>query len=82
MTRFLKLLPFLLMPAIASASTLWKGDFETGNLSQWSKPQSVASDRLMVVTDVVREGDYALKATVKQGDNPITRAATATSCCT
>lgn len=61
----------LLVPAIASASTVWKGDFETGNLSQWSRTQSVASDRLQVVTDVVREGRYALKATVHQGDNPI-----------
>jgi uncharacterized protein (TIGR03382 family) len=71
LTRFLKLLPLLLMPAVASASTLWKGDFETGTLSQWSKIQSVASDRLMVVTDVVREGRYALKTTVKKGDDPI-----------
>ncbi len=71
MTRFLRLVPLLLVPAIASASTLWKGDFETGNLSQWSREQSVASDRLLVVSDVVREGRYALKATVHQGDNPI-----------
>src|SRR5690606_22215841 len=61
----------LLVPTIASASTVWKGDFETGNLSQWSRSQSVASDRLQVVSDVVREGSYALKATVHQGDNPI-----------
>jgi uncharacterized protein (TIGR03382 family) len=71
LTRFLKLLPFLLMPAVASAATLWKGDFETGNLSQWSKTQSVSSDRLTVVTDTVRQGRYALKATVKRGDDPI-----------
>ncbi len=71
MTRFLRLLPFLLMPAVASASTLWRGNFETGNISQWSKSQRVASDRLMVVTDVVREGRYALKATVRRGDDPI-----------
>ncbi|WP_407736329.1 heparin lyase I family protein [Hyalangium sp.] len=64
-------MPLLLVPAIASASTLWKGDFETGNLSQWSRQQSVASDRLLVVSDVVREGRYALKATVHKGDNPI-----------
>jgi uncharacterized protein (TIGR03382 family) len=61
----------LLVPAIASAATVWKGDFETGNLSQWSRTQSVASDRLLVISDVVREGSYALKATVRQGDNPI-----------
>jgi uncharacterized protein (TIGR03382 family) len=61
----------LLVPAIASAGTVWKGDFETGNLSQWSRAQTVASDRLQVVSNVVREGSYALKATVIQGDNPI-----------
>lgn len=71
MKRFLQLVPLLLVPAIASASTLWKGDFETGNLSQWSRTQSVASDRLLVVSDVVHQGRYALKATVKKGDNPI-----------
>jgi uncharacterized protein (TIGR03382 family) len=71
MTRLLRLVPLLLVPAVASASTLWKGDFETGNLSQWSRTQSVASDRLLVVTDVVREGRYALKATVRKGDDPI-----------
>lgn len=71
MTRFLRFVPVLLVPALASASTLWKGDFETGNTSQWSRQQSVSSDRLQVVTDVVREGRYALKATVKKGDDPI-----------
>jgi uncharacterized protein (TIGR03382 family) len=69
--RFLKLAPVLLLPAIASASTLWKGDFETGDLSQWTRAQSVASDRLQVVSDVTREGSKALKVTVRQGDNPI-----------
>lgn len=71
MTRFLRLMPLLLVPAIASASTQWAGNFETGNLSQWSREQSVASDRLLVVSDVVREGRYALKATVHHGDDPI-----------
>jgi uncharacterized protein (TIGR03382 family) len=61
----------LLVPAVASASVVWKGDFETGNLSQWTREQSVASDRLQVETDTVREGTYALKATVHQGDDPI-----------
>jgi len=61
----------LLVPAVASASVVWKGDFETGNLSQWTRTQSVSSDRLQVVSDVVREGSYALKTTVRQGDDPI-----------
>ncbi|MDY7232767.1 polysaccharide lyase [Hyalangium rubrum] len=71
MTRYLRLVPLLLVPMVASASTLWKGDFEPGNLSQWTKSQSVSSDRLLVVTDMVREGKYALKATVRKGDDPI-----------
>ncbi|WP_224243036.1 polysaccharide lyase [Hyalangium gracile] len=71
MSRFLRLVPLLLVPTLASASTVWRGDFETGNTSQWTRQQSVASDRLLVVSDVVREGRYALKATVKKGDNPI-----------
>ncbi|ADO74812.1 heparin lyase I family protein [Stigmatella aurantiaca] len=71
MKRFLLLITALLMPTLASATTLWKGDFEPGNTSQWSSSQSVASDRLQVVTDTVREGRYALKVTVKKGDNPI-----------
>ncbi len=60
-----------LLPTLASADVVWKGDFETGNISQWTRSQSVANSRLQVVTDVVREGRYALKATVRQGDDPI-----------
>lgn len=56
---------------LASADVAWKGDFETGNISQWTRSQAVANSRLQVVTDVVREGRYALKATVRQGDDPI-----------
>jgi uncharacterized protein (TIGR03382 family) len=61
----------LLVPSLASAEEAWRGDFETGNISQWTRSQSVANSRLQVVSDVVREGRYALKATVRQGDDPI-----------
>ncbi|WP_257454897.1 polysaccharide lyase [Archangium lipolyticum] len=72
MKRSLRLAPFaLLLPTLASASVVWKGDFETGNLSQWDREQSVASNRLLVVNSPVREGRYALKVTVHQGDDPI-----------
>jgi uncharacterized protein (TIGR03382 family) len=60
-----------MLPAVASASSVWKGDFEPGNLSQWSGSQQVNSSRLSVVTSPVREGRYALKTTVRQGDRPI-----------
>ena len=72
MKRFLRLAPFaLLLPAVASASIVWKGDFETGNTSQWDREQSVSSSRLQVVSSPVREGRYALKTTVRKGDDPI-----------
>ena len=61
----------LLLPAVSFASTVWKGDFETGDLSQWTRPLMVSSDRLRVVDDPVREGRHAVKVTVKQGDDPI-----------
>ena len=58
-------------PPPPSSTVVWRGDFETGNLSQWSSAQMVSADRLQVVTSPARQGGYALKATVRQGDNPI-----------
>jgi hypothetical protein len=54
-----------------SSTVLWRGDFETGNLSQWSKMQIVSSDRMQVVSSPVRQGRHAVKVTVRQGDDPI-----------
>lgn len=56
---------------VARAEVIWRGDMETGDLSQWSKQQIVSEDRLQAVTDVVREGQYAMRAEVLQGDDPI-----------
>lgn len=55
----------------ASAEVLWRGDFETGDRSQWSKAQEVSPDRLQVVADPVRQGGFALRVEVRQGDDPI-----------
>ncbi len=72
LTAFLRLAALVfVVPSLASAEVVWKGDFETGNISQWTRSQSVSNSRLQVVTDMVREGRYALKATVRQGDDPI-----------
>ncbi|WP_395820636.1 heparin lyase I family protein [Archangium minus] len=57
-------------PATGS-SVVWRGDFETGNISQWTSTQMVSADRLQVISSPVRSGKYALKATVRQGDDPI-----------
>jgi len=59
------------LPTLALANPTWRGDFETGDLSQWAKPEEVSADRLEIVTSPVHQGKYALKATVYQGDNPI-----------
>ncbi|WP_257458635.1 heparin lyase I family protein [Archangium lipolyticum] len=53
------------------SGVVWRGDFETGDRSQWSKTQMVSSDRLQVLSSPTRQGSYAIKVTVKQGDNPI-----------
>jgi len=55
----------------AASGVVWRGDFETGNRSQWSHTQMVSSDRLAVVSSPARQGRYAIKATVRQGDDPI-----------
>ena len=53
------------------AAVRWAGDFESGNLNQWTKRQEVSADRLAIVSDPVHQGRYALRVTVKQGDDPI-----------
>ncbi len=60
-----------LAAADARANVIWRGDFETGDISQWSKAQMVSPDRLKVVSNPVAQGKYALQATVVAGDNPI-----------
>lgn len=59
------------LSAPAFASVTWRGDFETGDRSQYSSTQMMSEDRLQVVTSPVRDGRYALRAEVRQGDDPI-----------
>lgn len=60
-------------PTATDDSSVFNGDFETGDLTQWDedRTQRVSDDRLRVVTDPVRQGRYALRAEVRQGDDPI-----------
>jgi hypothetical protein len=55
----------------AGATTLFTGDFETGDLSQWTKAQVVAADRIQVVASPRRQGSFAARFEVRQGDDPI-----------
>jgi hypothetical protein len=59
------------LPAVAGAGVVWRGDFESGALTQYTGKQWVSPDRLQVVESPVAQGRYALKATVRQGDDPI-----------
>jgi hypothetical protein len=54
-----RLLAALLLLAPPPAQAIWRGDFETGDLGQWSGPPK--ADLVKVVTDVVREGKFAVR---------------------
>ena len=56
-----------LAAAQARASVVWRGDFETDDVSQWSKIDGLAS-RLTVVQSPVRQGSYALRVELRSGD--------------
>ncbi|WP_239014555.1 polysaccharide lyase [Archangium violaceum] len=71
MRRLLVPLLAMLLSGPSWAGIVWKGDFETGNTSQYSSAQQVSADRLRVVSSPVYQGRYALEATVRQGDDPI-----------
>jgi hypothetical protein len=58
--RLCFLLTILFMSATgASAEVIWRGDFETGDTSQWKVAPK--SDAVKIVTEPVREGKYALR---------------------
>src|SRR5438067_5489965 len=62
-------LPVLVVAVAASASAnvLWRGDYETGDLSQWAGMEGLTS-RLTIVQSPVRQGKYALRTELHQGD--------------
>jgi len=60
-------LSLFLISSAASASVLWRGDYETGDLTQWSKVDGLLG-RLTIVADPVRQGRYALRTELHSGD--------------
>lgn len=58
-------------PATLPGREIGRGDFETGDLSQWDVVQSVGRRGLRTVREPVREGRYAVRVEVRQGDDPI-----------
>lgn len=63
--------PRLPPPSTIPGRQILAGDFETGNLSQWNSVQRVAGDRVQVVNSPVREGSFAGRFEVRQGDDPL-----------
>jgi hypothetical protein len=50
---------------------LWRGDYETGDRSQWGGAQAVDPDRIRIVESPVAEGRYAARFEVRPGEDPI-----------
>ncbi len=61
-------LALVLIPNPAGATILWKGDFETGDLSQWDSTNLIKTgdrDNLVFVTDQVADGMKAAQITLR-----------------
>jgi hypothetical protein len=54
--------------AVEEPAILWAGDFDGGNLAQWTGVDREASDRVAVVASGTAEGSHAARFTVKYGD--------------
>jgi len=65
--RILGLLLLLCLSTAANASVVLRGDFETGDLSQWTHVEGLAS-RFTVVPSPARQGKYAVRTELRQGD--------------
>ena len=65
-------LPLVIAACPASAKVLFKADFESGDLSEWSatgiRGQNATPRNVQVVTDIVQQGKYAAKFTIHEDD--------------
>lgn len=62
--RSLSLAAFLLLPSLAQAQEVWRGDFETGDTSQWDgelNGMAGGEDLITIVGDPVIEGASAVR---------------------
>jgi hypothetical protein len=68
----MRLIGLLTVCGVLSAKILFKADFETGDLSQWSgtgtRGQNATPRNVQVVSDIVQEGKYAGKFTIHADD--------------
>lgn len=63
---------FFLLVCTASAEVLFRANFETGDLSEWSKTgtrgQNATPRNIQVVSDIAQSGKYAGKFTIHEDD--------------
>jgi hypothetical protein len=63
---------FFLLVCTASAEVLFRANFETGDLSEWSKTgtrgQNATPRNIQVVSDIVQSGKHAGKFTIHEDD--------------
>ena len=57
------------VPTAITGNIYWQGNAETGNLSQWCHAHTVTPDRIQVVTGPVKQGKYAYRFELRDGDN-------------
>ena len=67
MPRLVIIAAICLAAVQAQASVLWRGDFESNDLTQWTGLEGLLS-RLTVVSSPVRQGRYALRTELRSGD--------------
>lgn len=61
-----------LLPTTARSTVTWRGDYETGTLSQWNLGvQQKADGRVAVGTSIIHQGRYAARFEVRSGDNNV-----------
>jgi len=60
------------IPGSGKAEVIFRADFETGDLSQWSgtgtRGQNATPRNVQIVTDIVQQGKYAGKFTIHEDD--------------
>jgi len=49
----------------------WRADYETGDLAQWDREPQVAGDGIRIVSSPVRAGSFAVRFTLRPGDDPL-----------
>ncbi|TMJ98180.1 MAG: hypothetical protein E6G67_01025 [Actinobacteria bacterium] len=53
--------------SVTGTPLVWRGDFDTGDFSQWSEIQALPG-RVTIVTNHVRQGKYAARFELRSGD--------------